>query len=75
MHIAILTLLIISIICAITIKDLLKASIALGAASVILAIIFFGFNSPYAAAFELSICSGLITVLFISAISMLKEEE
>ena len=74
MHIALLLSLIISIIFSITLRDLLKASIALGIASVILSLIFFRFDSPYAAVFELSICSGLITVLFISAISMMREE-
>jgi len=74
MHIVLLAFLVIFVLFAMTAKDLLKASIALGAASVLLGIIFFLFNSPYAGVFEISICSGLITVLFVSAVSMMKEE-
>ncbi len=56
-------------VCAI-IRNLLKASIALAAVSGILSIIMFLMDAPLAAVFELSVCAGLITVVFISAISM-----
>lgn len=56
-------------VCAI-IRNLLKASIALAAVSAILAVIMFLMDAPLAGAFELSVCAGLITVVFISAISM-----
>ena len=52
------------------IQNLLKASIALAVVSVILSVIMFLLDAPLAAVFELSVCSGLITVIFISAISM-----
>lgn len=74
-HILLLTMLVISALCAIMLKDLLKAGVALGILSVILSVIFFRLNSPYAAVFELSICAGLITVLFVSAVSLTNEEE
>ena len=70
MHLILLTALVISVILAVTIKDLLKAAISLAIASIILTMIFFEYNSPIAAVFELSICAGLITVLFTSVISL-----
>ena len=59
-------------------NDLLKASIAMAVLSAILAIVMFALNAGLAAALELSVCAGLITVVFISAISMTRtrtEEE
>jgi len=59
-------------------NDLLKASIAMAVMSALLAIIMFELGANLAAALELSVCAGLITVIFISAISMTKtrtEEE
>jgi NADH-quinone oxidoreductase subunit J len=54
------------------IKNLLKAVISLAAASASLTIVMFMLNAPLAAVFELSVCAGLITVLFISVISLTK---
>ena len=71
----ILTVLVIAVILAVTLKDLLKAGIALGIASVILSILFFHFDSPYAAVFELSICAGLITVLFTTVVSLTNADD
>lgn len=62
--------LVVSAMVCIIIRDLLKASIALAVVSAILAIIMFLSKAPLAAVFELSVCAGLITVVFISAISM-----
>lgn len=62
-----------AIICAILavqFKEILYSAISLAILSVIIAIIFFKLNSAYAAAFELSVCSGLITALFVSAIAL-----
>jgi len=59
-------------------NDLLKASVAMAVLSAVLAIIMFALNADLAAALELSVCAGLITVIFISAISMTRmrtEEE
>jgi NADH-quinone oxidoreductase subunit J len=53
-------------------KTLLKAAIGLGAVSAALTILLFTMNSPLAAVFELSVCAGLITVIFVSVISMTK---
>jgi NADH-quinone oxidoreductase subunit J len=49
---------------------LLHSAIGLAIASVILAIIIFKLASPLAAVFELSVCAGLISAIFISAISL-----
>jgi NADH-quinone oxidoreductase subunit J len=50
--------------------SLLRSAIGLAVASVILSIIIFRLDSPLAAVFELSVCAGLISVIFISAISL-----
>lgn len=55
---------------AVMIRNLLKAAIALAVTSAVLSAVMFMMNSPLAAVFELSVCAGLITVVFISAISM-----
>ena len=51
-------------------KSLLRAAIALGAGSAGLAALFFLLSAPYAGGFELSVGAGLISVLFIVAISL-----
>jgi NADH-quinone oxidoreductase subunit J len=53
-------------------RQLVKAAIALAFTSVVLCIIMFKLAAPWAAVFELSVCAGLITVVFISAISLVK---
>ncbi len=53
-------------------KDLVKAAIALAVTSIILTILMFRLASPLAAVFELSVCAGLITVIFMSTISLTK---
>lgn len=55
---------------AVLMKNLLRAAVALGASSLALASLFFLLNAPYAGAFELSVGAGLISVLFIVAISL-----
>ena len=55
---------------AVFMKNLLRAAVALGASSVALAALFFLLRAPYAGAFELSVGAGLISVLFIVAISL-----
>ena len=56
-------------------RDLLQSAILLGISSAILSIAFFIASAPIAAAFELVVCAGLITVLFISTISLTKGGE
>lgn len=63
------------IIIAIELEDLVKATIALGISSAILAAVFFTLNAPYAAVFELSVAAGLITVLLLSAIGLIERKK
>ncbi|MBN1812654.1 MAG: NADH-quinone oxidoreductase subunit J [Anaerolineae bacterium] len=51
-------------------KNMLRAAVALGIGSVALATLFFLLGAPYAGGFELSVGAGLISVLFIIAISL-----
>jgi len=52
--------------------NLIKAALWMAGMSAILALIMFLLGAPLAAAFELSVCAGLIPVIFISASSMTK---
>jgi NADH-quinone oxidoreductase subunit J len=49
---------------------LLRAAIGLALSSAIVTILMFELNSPLAAVFELSVCAGLISAIFISTISL-----
>lgn len=63
----------VAVICAIVtvrLREILFSAIALAVLSVVIAVMFFKLNSPYAGAFELSVCAGLITALFVSVISL-----
>ena len=53
-------------------RSLLKATIGLAVTSAIISILMFRLVSPLAAAFELSVCTGLITVVFVTTISLTK---
>ena len=55
---------------AVMVKNMLRAAVAVGAGSLALAALFFLLGAPYAGAFELSVGAGLISVLFIIAISL-----
>jgi NADH-quinone oxidoreductase subunit J len=56
-------------------KDLLKAAVALAAASVFLSLVLFYHGAWVAGVFELSVCAGLITVLFVSTVSLTKDSD
>ncbi len=62
------------LIIAIELKDLVKATIALGIGSALLASMFYILDAPYAAVFELSVAAGLVTILLLSAIGMIDKE-
>jgi NADH-quinone oxidoreductase subunit J len=53
-------------------RSLLKATIGLAITSAVITILMFNLDSPLAAVFELSVCTGLITVVFASAIALTK---
>ena len=57
-------------IAAVLSKSLIRAAVALGGGSAALAMLFFMLRAPYAGGFELSVGAGLISVLFIVAISL-----
>jgi len=48
---------------------LVRSVMGLAITSAILAVIMYRLNSPLAAVFELSVCSGLISVIFITTVS------
>jgi NADH-quinone oxidoreductase subunit J len=60
---------------AVLAKNLIRAAVALGIGSAALAMLFFALNAPYAGGFELSVGAGLISVLFIVAISLTESLE
>ena len=70
MNTALLFLLAAAALWTIMVRSLLRSGIGLAVTSVLLAIIIFRLNAPLAAMFELSVCAGLISVLFISTISL-----
>lgn len=70
LNIIVLTLIILAALWAVLGRSLLKASIALAFTSILITIIMFRLDCHLAAVFELSICTGFITVLFISTISL-----
>ncbi len=75
-HISIDTVLLVAMLVAVlwTVmgRSLLKATIGLAVTGAIITILMFRLNSPLAAVFELSVCTGLITVVFVSTISLTK---
>ncbi len=60
---------------AVASRKLLTSAIMLALVSVTVSLIFFDFGAPWAGVFELSVCAGLITVLFIGAVSLIRVEE
>lgn len=59
---------------AVMARNLLTSAIMLALVSVFASVILFDFNAPWAAVFELSVCAGLITVLFISGVSLVRAD-
>ncbi|MBU1726627.1 MAG: hypothetical protein KJ880_03250 [Candidatus Omnitrophica bacterium] len=55
---------------AVMTRSLLRSAIALALTSAMLTIVMFRLRAAMAAAFELSVCAGLISVVFISALSL-----
>jgi len=67
-----LVLMVVAALWAVMGRSLLKATIGLAVTSAIITILMFRLGSPLAAVFELSVCTGLITVVFVSTISLTK---
>ncbi len=55
--------------------DLLLSALLLALVSAGTALLLFDFLAPWAAVFELSVCAGLITVLFVSTVSLIRSED
>jgi len=55
---------------AVLAESLIRSAVALGLGSAALAMLLFALKAPYAGGFELSVGAGLISVLFIVAISL-----
>lgn len=55
---------------AVMTRSLLRAALGLALTSALLSVVMFKLQSPIAAVFELSVCTGLISVVFISTISL-----
>lgn len=51
-------------------RSLIRSAIGLALTSAVLTMMMFKLHSPIAAVFELSVCAGLISVLFVSTISL-----
>lgn len=70
LNLVLLVLLVVSGMVAVLVPRLLYSAISLAVASVILTILMFQLQAPLAGVFELSVCAGLITAIFVSAISL-----
>ncbi|HPW56924.1 MAG: hypothetical protein KA072_04990 [Thermoanaerobaculaceae bacterium] len=70
-----LVLLVVAVVLLGLFRDLLYSALALAAASVLLSVVLFQFGANIAAVFELSVCAGLITVLFVSTVSLTKDSD
>jgi uncharacterized MnhB-related membrane protein len=55
---------------AVMVRSTFKSAIALGAASTLLGLVMYLLGAGWAALFEISVCSGFVTVIFISAVTM-----
>ena len=73
-NIIILILLTLAALWTVMTNTLLFAAIGLALTSAILTIVMFRLNSPLAAVFELSVCAGLISVIFISVTTMTQSQ-
>ncbi len=60
---------------AVMARRLLTSAIMLALVSVTVSLIFFNLGAPWAGVFELSVCAGLITVLFVGAVSLIRHED
>ncbi len=61
-----------SVLWSIMTRSLLMSAIGLAITSIVLTALLFLLNAPLVAVFELSVCAGLITVIFVSTISFTK---
>lgn len=75
LYLLLLVILVLFSLLAVIFRNMLFAAVSLAVASIALTLILFMVAAPWAAVFELSVCAGLITVLFVSVVSMIRKEE
>jgi len=68
--ILLLVLLVLAALWTVMTRSLLRSAIGLAFTSAVLSVLMFQLQSPLAAVFELSVCTGLISVVFIGIISL-----
>ena len=74
-HTLLFLLVAVAAVAAVMARNLLLNAMMLALVSIGASLILFDFQAPWAAVFELSVCAGLITVLFVSAVSLIRHEE
>ena len=74
-HTLLLVLAIVFAVWAVMSRGLLMSAMMLALVSVAVSLAFFSYGAPWAGVFELSVCGGLITVLFIGAVSLIRRED
>jgi len=72
LNLILLIALIVSALWAVMTRSLLMSAVGLAVLSIIVTALMFVLDAPLAAVFELSVCAGLITVVFVSTISLTK---
>lgn len=72
LNLILLVIMVVMAVWAVMVRSLLKSAIGLAVVSAIVTIFMFRFDSPLAGVFELSVCTGLITVIFLSTIGLTK---
>jgi NADH-quinone oxidoreductase subunit J len=68
--IVVLALLLLAALWTVMTKGLVRAALGLAVTSIVLTVLMFMLGAGLAAVFELSVCAGLITVVFVSTIAM-----
>lgn len=72
LDIVLLCLMILAALWTVSSRSLLKAAMGLAVVSLIITILMYRYDAPLSAVFELSVCTGLITVIFLSTIGLTK---
>jgi NADH-quinone oxidoreductase subunit J len=72
LNIIMLVIMIMAALWAVVTRSLLKSALGLAIISLVITIFMYKFDSALAGVFELSVCTGLITVIFLSTIGLTK---
>lgn len=65
-----LAAILVCVVAAVAVRSTFKSAVALAVASALLGVVMYLLGSTWAALFEISVCSGFVTVIFISAVTM-----